>query len=130
ARLLSLPRALVMLLGVVAWCLYLWQWLFAPRIGLSPVVGAVVLDWAVALGAGFVLLLAIASPGVATILTRRPLLWLGKISYSLYLTHILVLLTVLHLAAGVVPLPVALISVPLLSLAVATLVNRWLEIPS
>jgi peptidoglycan/LPS O-acetylase OafA/YrhL len=56
--------------------------------------------------------------------------YLGRISYSLYLTHIIVLASVVHLLAGAWSLPVALaIAVPL-AIVVADLCQRFVEGPS
>jgi peptidoglycan/LPS O-acetylase OafA/YrhL len=56
--------------------------------------------------------------------------WLGKISYSLYLVHLLVLLTLVHLFFGKMPLPYILLSTVLLSALLAELTHRAIEKPS
>jgi peptidoglycan/LPS O-acetylase OafA/YrhL len=54
-----------------------------------------------------------------------PLLWLGKITYSLYLMHGLVI----HLVPRTMPVPVWLACVSVLTLAIASLTYRWVERP-
>ena len=75
------------------------------------------------------LLLALAR-SKATLLTSRPLHWLGEISYATYLSHFLLWKTVkLLLPAG--PVPHAAIAVYLLLVLLAShLLYRWLETPA
>ncbi len=71
------------------------------------------IDATCTLGAGLMMALALTRPGL---LEAPPLLWLGRVSYSLYLVHVPVLLAVVHGLAGVVPVPWAVALVPGLSL--------------
>lgn len=61
-------------------------------------------DWLLLAGAGLLLVVCAFEPRVERNLDRAPLLYLGRVSYSLYLFHPLVLLAALHLAYGRVPL--------------------------
>jgi peptidoglycan/LPS O-acetylase OafA/YrhL len=65
-----------------------------------------------------------------TILTSKPLIGLGKISYSLYLIHISVLLTMLHTLHAYLPLPLILATVPVLSIIAAIVFYLFVEKPS
>jgi len=71
-----------------------------------------------------------AGAGTHSLLSSRPFVWLGSISYSLYLIHVPVLVAMYVFVGGDRgnPLirPVALI----LALAVATLLTRWVERPA
>jgi peptidoglycan/LPS O-acetylase OafA/YrhL len=73
---------------------------------------------------------ALGSTGAAAVLCARPLQYLGRISYSLYLVHAIVLLALLHLFYGRLPLAVLLIALWPLSLGLATLGERYVEQPS
>ncbi|WP_250513835.1 acyltransferase [Caballeronia sp. INDeC2] len=53
-------------------------------------------DWVILPAVTGILVLAISLERFATILTARPLVFLGKISFSLYLLHCIVLMGVLH----------------------------------
>jgi peptidoglycan/LPS O-acetylase OafA/YrhL len=44
----------------------------------------------IAIGAGGLIVLAVSSPTVASLLSFRPLVWIGSISYGLYLWHLLI----------------------------------------
>lgn len=84
-------------------------------------------------GAGAVLLIALVAGCRAT--ARRfeapPLLWLGRVSYSLYLIHLPLLVACVHLLSGVLPLPVILCGVVIpLSLLAAEGMYRCTEEPS
>jgi peptidoglycan/LPS O-acetylase OafA/YrhL len=83
-----------------------------------------------ALGSALVILSAVLPGPVQSILLRPSLRTLGRISYSLYLVHLLVILTAVHLLAGRVPLPAIVAGGFAASLLVAVLFNYWIEAPS
>lgn len=59
--------------------------------------GEFLFDWFVTLGSACLITSAISSTRFASLLTIGPLKFLGRISFSLYLFHTIVLLTILHL---------------------------------
>lgn len=63
-------------------------------------------------------------------LTKKPLLWLGQISYSLYLVHIPVIMMTTIFLGKIIPMEVAFIIAFFLSIPIAALVFRWVEVPS
>jgi len=81
-------------------------------------------------GAVGFLVLAIGAPRPGALLRTRPMQYLGRISYSLYLVHALVLLALLHLFYGRLPLAVLLVALWPLALGLATLGERYVERPS
>ena len=107
--------------------LYTHPW-WMPRIGhaRSPFLD---LEFVLA-GTVGLLVSVIGSPRAAIVLCTRPLQHLGRISYSLYLVHAIVLLALVHLFYGRLPLAVALIALWPLSLGLATLGERYVEQPS
>lgn len=56
--------------------------------------------------------------------------WLGRVSYSLYLIHLPVLLTVGHLLVGRVSLSIVLLLIVALSMCAAEIMYRFVERPS
>jgi peptidoglycan/LPS O-acetylase OafA/YrhL len=56
--------------------------------------------------------------------------WLGRVSYSLYLTHVVVLLTLLRAAHGELPYDFLVLAILPLSLVVAAIYWRFIENPS
>ncbi len=84
----------------------------------------------VLLGAMGFLVLAIGAPGPGAVLRTRPVQYLGRISYSLYLVHAIVLLALLHLFYGRAPIAVLLIALWPVALGLAALGERYIERPS
>jgi peptidoglycan/LPS O-acetylase OafA/YrhL len=85
---------------------------------------------AVLLGAMGFLVLAISAPWAGAVLRTRPVQYLGRISYSLYLVHAIVLLALLHLFYGRAPIAVLLIALWPVALVLAALGERYIERPS
>ncbi len=87
-------------------------------------------DYLVAIGAGAPMAIALTFAPLKRLLNTRPLTYLGKISYSLYLFHLPVLLLVAHALSGRVPLYVSvLIAIPVTAIVVV-LAHRYVEAPS
>jgi peptidoglycan/LPS O-acetylase OafA/YrhL len=70
------------------------------------------------------------SPSLQKVLGNKYLLFLGKISYSLYLVHILVLLSFIYIAKDTLPIAVLLMCVPFISIITAVLYYKFIELPS
>jgi peptidoglycan/LPS O-acetylase OafA/YrhL len=88
------------------------------------------IDYTCTLGAALLMALAIGSPRARRVLEVPPLLWLGRVSYSLYLIHVPVLLVVVHGLHGLLPLEALLLLAIPLALLAAQAMNRWVEQPS
>ena len=82
------------------------------------------------LGAVLLLLVVIGSYRVQRMLIAKPLLWLGQISYSLYLSHVVVLLTLISILHGRVRIEMILVLTPFVAIVVAWVLYHTLERPS
>jgi peptidoglycan/LPS O-acetylase OafA/YrhL len=80
-------------------------------------------------GAGLVIALCVIGGAAERVLLARIPRFLGRISYSLYLTHLIVIAAVIHTFAGAVQLAVALAVALPLSLIVADICQRLVEAP-
>jgi peptidoglycan/LPS O-acetylase OafA/YrhL len=88
--------------------------------------------WRFVAQTGAIVLVAAAAfmSWVGRALDVAPLRWLGKISYSLYLIHFIVLFTLLYAFRAEVTFLRILIAVPTLSILAAALLYRFVEVPS
>ncbi len=87
-------------------------------------------DLANGIGASLLIILSAKSGVGADLLNRPSLQWLGRVSYSLYLTHLLVILAAVHLLYGLIPLWAILVGSVPVSLIVAETAYRLVEAPA
>lgn len=116
-------------LVVVGLFFYNWRW----EVGTIRIPGQywlLVSDWMVGIGALVLVASAIQAPLLARWLRRPILVWLGSISYSLYLIHALVLLTLTYALHGLVPRIAILACVPPVSIVAAYVLHRVVELPA
>lgn len=122
-------------LFAVALLLYNWHWNFGLILDeASPYRSyfqdKAIGDLSIAAGACLFFMFAIHSSFAEKLLTHKVPLFLGKISYSLYLVHPVVLLTLFYALHNQVNTFVLLAMVPVVSIALAALYYRWVELPS
>ena len=86
-------------------------------------------DFIGGVGAVLIIGLVLASPMIEAWLNTRLLAWLGKISYSLYLFHLPILLFATHQFYGELPIVAYMVPAVLVSLLVADLAYRSIEAP-
>jgi peptidoglycan/LPS O-acetylase OafA/YrhL len=119
-------RALLLVAGVALYTHRSWvdpTWL--------PGAGHDVTDaLAVTLGGCGLLVWALGSHRVAQFLRGRIPQFLGRISYSLYLTHAVILLALLHLLHDRIPMSAIIALMWLIAVPVAALSYRWVELPA
>ena len=85
------------------------------------------LAWAVA--ATVIVFVAAAAGPVSTLLRLAPCLFLGRVSYSLYLVHLPILLALVYILQPHVGLVLPVLLGPVVSLGVAAAMYRWVEVP-
>lgn len=109
------------LLRTLLWCLALVLFSFYPTraFGVPTTLGATVL-----------VALTLSDARVQPVLLSRMPLWLGRVSYSLYLIHLPVMLALLHILQGAVPPPLVLPLAGISSLGAAEVMFRAVELPS
>jgi peptidoglycan/LPS O-acetylase OafA/YrhL len=87
------------------------------------------LGWLTSGVAGTLLIaLCMASPKARRFLKLRPLQFLGRISYSLYLCHMIVIGILFRAMDGISPLLIAVASIAI-SILIASLMQNWIEAP-
>ncbi|ASL43649.1 O-acetyltransferase OatA [Burkholderia sp. AD24] len=83
-----------------------------------------------AASACLLVVIAVAVPTVSRLLLTNTARFFGRISYSLYLFHCVILLLAVNVFYGKLPLPLILAGTFGVSTAVATLSYRWIEKPA
>jgi len=97
---------------------------------LGPLYNAFSVDFAIMIGAAIFLIFSLTSGVISNFLKTRPVNYLGKISYSLYLYHCIVLFSLIHILYNSVNIGVILLFSIILTLLVSSLAYYLIEIPS
>lgn len=82
------------------------------------------------IGAVLLLICVLGSKRAQAVLEMKPCLWAGRVSYSLYLSHVVLLLTLVSVLHRFVSIYVILFALPPLALAVAGALYKVLEEPA
>lgn len=86
--------------------------------------------WCPLIGAALCIVLSLSSPAARRVLRTRVAVFLGRVSYSLYLYHAIVLFVLTKLLIDQLPyLVIAAIAVPI-AVGAATVSYRYVEVPS
>lgn len=87
------------------------------------------LDLITSIGVSIFIALSLGDNQIKEFLLKRQLIYLGSISYSLYLVHPIVLLTAIYSLKDFVPIYLIVAMVPLVSIVVAHFYNKLIENP-
>lgn len=82
------------------------------------------------LGILILFVMVLNSTKLNNFLTNKTLLWLGRISFSLYLIHIPVLMMTTIFLGKLIPIELAFILVPIICLPIAHFTYRFIEVPA
>ena len=96
----------------------------------APVLARDAEDLLTGVGAGIFIVWLLASSSVQRVMEQKPLVFLGRVSYSLYLTHLLVLFSLVRLFSTYVNVYLLLAATLPISVAAAYLSYRFAELPS
>lgn len=120
------------LIAIFAASLYIYGSTIANGIllGLGKINLDFLADWPTALGTAALIVLSSSSRYSHRLLRSKPILFLGKISYSVYLLHFLVMLVFIHLLYTRVPLPIILTFCLPVTIVASWIFYRSVEIPS
>lgn len=138
AVIVTLRFAICFALGAMLAWLHRWRPSFFPLVERYPyavallacILMSVLLDQTSMAGAALVIVLALKWPKMQTFMAFRPFVWLGRVSYSLYLTHFIILEFVsVTLGSRLPPLAVAALAFAA-AFVVAEVFYRLVEAPS
>lgn len=87
-------------------------------------------DWLTSIGVSILLVIVLGSTLASKILLWRPLKYLGKISYGVYLYHLPVLLTLLYVFYGKIPIIIIMGLAVIITLIISNLAWYFIEKPS
>jgi peptidoglycan/LPS O-acetylase OafA/YrhL len=120
----------------------LWPWLSKYRLGVPLLLLGLVAvgqpwplkrqaaDFIPMVGSLAIITGCVIVPGVRRVLLHAAPVWMGRISYSLYLVHVPVILFMVHTLYGLIPIEIILALSALTSILVAAIVNATIERPS
>lgn len=118
-------KVLLLLIGTLS---YTYTWWFFPNVYIIHL--EIINDWLIAFGSCIFIVGSLSSSMLGKILNLKPILFLGKISYSLYLFHGLVLLNIIYIFYNLIPYWAVLILAFLTSILIATISYYFIELPS
>lgn len=116
------------LLIIAGFLFYLYSQLILPNKSILHLV--VIDDWMIAIGCAIFVIFALNSTVLKNTLLLKPIRFAGKISYSLYLFHMTVLLALLNTFIGRIPTWSILTMIFVISIIFASLMYYLVEKPS
>jgi len=90
----------------------------------------IITEYGIAFGSIIVVIMALSSNTFTSFLMRRPIIFIGKISYSLYLYHFVILLSLINLFYGEMPIWLIYVLAFITTIFVSVLGYYFVEDPS
>jgi peptidoglycan/LPS O-acetylase OafA/YrhL len=125
AKMGKLLKITLLVAGVLA---YTYNWWFLNDVSIVHLL--IVNDWIIAAGASVFIMFFVNSGIVSSLVLKRPVRFLGRISYSLYLYHLIVALSLANYFNGKLPMEVISGISIALTFIVATTMYYIIENPS
>ncbi|MBT2758399.1 acyltransferase [Mesobacillus foraminis] len=88
------------------------------------------MDWIILAGGAGIVICSLSLRSFSKLLLYRPVNFLGQISYSIYLVHPVILITLAHSLYGFLPTPVILLIAFVLTFIIAAVCYKYIEQPS
>lgn len=114
------------ILLILALMLYNWKWNIGFLLNIKI---DFINEWITAIGACMIITLSLEGK-IGALFQKKWMVWLGKISYSLYLVHSPILLALLYAFHKSIPYWVILLLIPSVTLIAATIFHKYVEKPS
>jgi peptidoglycan/LPS O-acetylase OafA/YrhL len=118
-------KFIVLVIGIL---LYTYPFWFFPNIYYFHL--SFISDWVTAIGASVFIIAGVNSTRISKFLHLKPVHFIGKISYSLYLFHMIVLLTLVNIFYGQLQTSLILGLVFISSIVIAAIMYYLIEEPS
>lgn len=119
----SLPLNLKRLIGIVT--------LFMLAIEYLPGMhNKFINEWVTVAGAVIVMISAMSTDSIKTILNLKPMAFLGKISFSMYLYHMIIIFVLMHVFYGKIHISVIWLLAFVLTMIISTVAYYIVELPS
>jgi peptidoglycan/LPS O-acetylase OafA/YrhL len=117
-------KLFILILGMI---LYTSRWTFYES---SLMKTLVFNDWAIMIGSVIFIIFSLSSKFLSKLLLTKPMIYLGEISYSIYLYHAIILFTLIYILYDWVPLTIIL----LISCFITVMISKYsyllFELPS
>lgn len=122
-------KFILIFLGFISYTYYGGVKAISEKINISPY-SEILGDYSIAFGVSLIIIISLGSKNITKYLVIKPFKFLGEISYSLYLYHLIVLTTLVYLLHGIIPIWLIYLLTIIISIIVAKISYNYIEIPA